>query len=193
MFVVYSQICKSRRAAYISDDQETAMVALVDSVDDGPCSFIVPMYVHLFHFREHQNCLECVIRINSGKLRQFLCINGACTYRLSWHGALLNGLDPSRNKDYSLRSMHVLLQLHDACVRIMFASRWHCLPYGTLKTPPFTSHQLDRQLQLPGALSCDTMWAALGPELSFPTLGMMRLGRSQLTKSCSSGKLLCSE
>ncbi len=51
----------------------------------------------------------------SGKLRQFLCINGTCTHRLSWHRTLLIGLDPSRNKDYSLRSMHVLLQLRDAC------------------------------------------------------------------------------
>ncbi len=34
---------------------------------------------------------------------------------LSWHRTLLIGLDPSRNKDYSLRQLHVLLQLHDTC------------------------------------------------------------------------------
>lgn len=33
----------------------------------------------------------------------------------------------------------------------------------------------------------------LGPPLSLPTLGMMRMGRNQETKSRSSLKLLCSE
>ena len=118
----------------------------------------------------------------------FLCVEGACIHGLSWYRTQLIGLDPSRNKCYSLCQLHVLWQLH-ACTQ----SGWHCLPYGSHKTSPSTFHQLNRQLQLPGTLSCDTMLAALGPKLSFPTLGMMRLGRSQLTKSFSSGKLLCSE
>lgn len=45
---MHPQVCKRCCAAYISDAQETAMVALVDSIDDGPCSFIVPTYVIIF-------------------------------------------------------------------------------------------------------------------------------------------------
>jgi len=97
---------------------------------------------------------ECVIHREIDKLRQFLCIEGQLVHWLKWHRTLLIGLDPSRNKDYSLRQLHVLLQLHDACT---FTSGWHCLPYGRHETSLSTFHQLDRQVQLPGALSCDTM------------------------------------
>lgn len=48
---MHPRVCKHGRAAYISDDQETAMVAFVDSIDDGPCISIVLVYVHLLHFR----------------------------------------------------------------------------------------------------------------------------------------------
>ena len=48
---MHSHVCKRSCSAHISNDQATAMFALVDSIDDGPFSYIMSMCMHLVHFR----------------------------------------------------------------------------------------------------------------------------------------------